>query len=169
MGDYAITRLPLRTGVLGISALPGRSGFYQRDLNAILSWGANLVLTMTTAEELSYGDAMGLGTDLGAAGVLWHHLPIPDMGAPPPPTEAAWPEASSAAHDILRGGGRVLAHCYGGCGRSGMALLRLMVETGEEAGAALRRLRHVRPCAVETDAQFDWAACAQGKGRGAGA
>ncbi len=39
-----------------------------------------------------------------------------------------------------------------------MALLRLMVEAGEDPGAALSRLRAVRPCAVETAAQFDWAA-----------
>jgi len=55
------------------------------------------------------------------------------------------------------GGGKVLVHCMGGCGRSGMAVLRLMVETGEPPHSALSRLRAARPCAVETDAQFDWA------------
>jgi len=57
----------------------------------------------------------------------------------------------------LQGGGRVLIHCRGGCGRSGMAALRLMIESGEEAGAALSRLRALRPCAVETEAQMAWA------------
>ncbi len=54
-------------------------------------------------------------------------------------------------------GGRVLVHCMGGCGRSGMALLRLMVESGEPADRALARLRAVRPCAVETPEQLAWA------------
>ena len=50
-----------------------------------------------------------------------------------------------------------MIHCFGGCGRSGMAALRLMVEAGEDADEALERLRAVRPCAVETDAQLRWA------------
>lgn len=58
----------------------------------------------------------------------------------------------------LRNGGKVLAHCRGGCGRSGMAVLRLMVELGEAPDVALARLRDARPCAVETQAQLDWAA-----------
>jgi len=38
-----------------------------------------------------------------------------------------------------------------------MAALRLMVEAGEDANDALLRLRSIRPCAVETDAQMIWA------------
>ena len=33
-----------------------------------------------------------------------------------------------------------------------------MVESGEKPEAALQRLRAVRPCAVETEAQYLWAA-----------
>jgi hypothetical protein len=33
----------------------------------------------------------------------------------------------------------------------------LMIEMGEDADDALTRLRAVRPCAVETDAQLAWA------------
>jgi hypothetical protein len=38
-----------------------------------------------------------------------------------------------------------------------MAVLRLMIEAGEEPQSALARLRKVRPCAVETEAQMQWA------------
>jgi len=38
-----------------------------------------------------------------------------------------------------------------------MAVLRLMIEAGEEAGDALARLRSLRPCAIETHAQMAWA------------
>jgi len=57
----------------------------------------------------------------------------------------------------LQTGGSVLVHCKGGCGRSGMAALRLMVEAGEDPHLAFARLRDVRPCAVETEAQLAWA------------
>jgi hypothetical protein len=38
-----------------------------------------------------------------------------------------------------------------------MAVLRLMVEMGEDPEEALARLRAVRPCAVETEVQKAWA------------
>jgi hypothetical protein len=38
-----------------------------------------------------------------------------------------------------------------------MAVLRVMIAAGEDADAALLRLRTVRPCAIETDAQMQWA------------
>jgi protein-tyrosine phosphatase len=156
--SYPIAELELGGGVLGISPMPGRSGRYDADLSAILRWGATLVLTMTTEAELVRSGAGTLNEDLMAAGVQWRHLPIPDFGAPPPETANLWPEASLFAHEALGAGGRVLAHCYGGCGRSGMALMRLMVEAGEAPDHALARLRDVRPCAVEAESQRAWAA-----------
>ncbi len=155
---YRIAELPLGDGWLGIGPMPGRTGAFEADLSVILRWGAGLVLTMTTGNELERSGASRLGEELAAAGVEWRHLPIPDFGAPPPKTAALWPEASRVAHEVLAGGGRVFAHCFGGCGRSGMALLRLMFEAGEGAEPALARLREVRPCAVEADSQMAWAA-----------
>jgi protein-tyrosine phosphatase len=154
---YQIDELSFGPGWLGIGPMPGRSGRYDADLNAILKWGAGLVLTMTTAEELKAAGAAEFGRDLELAGVEWHHLPVPDFGAPPDETLAIWPDAAREAAGLLASGGRVFAHCFGGCGRSGMALMRLMVESGEDAGRALERLRETRPCAVETEAQKAWA------------
>ena len=158
MGEFAISTLALGDGEIGISPIPGRTGSYDTDLSMVLHWRPAVVLTMVTAQELSYVGAAGLGDDLAAAGIDWRHLPVPDFGAPPEETAALWPEASGAAHQTLGQGGRVLAHCYGGCGRSGMALLRLMIEAGEDADPALERLRDARPCAVEREAQRAWAA-----------
>ncbi|MEO0930779.1 MAG: protein phosphatase [Pseudomonadota bacterium] len=138
--------------------MPGRSGAYDADLSAILRWDAALVLTMTTEVEFARCGAAALADDLMSAGVAWRHLPIPDFGAPPPETADLWPDASQLAHAVLDAGGHVFAHCYGGCGRSGMALLRLMVEAGEACDVAIERLRAVRPCAVETEEQKAWAA-----------
>lgn len=158
LSDYRIAELPLGGGYLGIAPMPGRRGYFASDLNQILRWGAGMVLTMTTAEELERCGSGDLGNELRTAGVDWRHLPIADFGAPPPEIDALWPEVSAEARRLLDRGGKVLAHCYGGCGRSGMALLRLMVEAGEDVDTALKRLRAERPCAVETDGQRAWAA-----------
>ncbi len=158
---YEISQIALGRGWLGIAPMPGRTGRYDADLGVILRWPANLVLTMTPLAELERSGAGGLKADLRAAGVEWRQVAIPDFGAPGRETLELWGEVSGFAHETLSGGGRVLAHCHGGCGRSGTALLRLMVEAGEDADAALTRLRAVRPCAVETEAQRAWASLAQ--------
>ena len=153
-----IAELAVGGGMLGIGPMPGRGGDYSRDLEQLLRWGPGLALTMTTAEELAAAGATGLPVDLAEAGVAWLHLPIGDYGAPSGSTLAEWPAASVRARGVLAAGGRVWVHCMGGCGRSGTAALRLMVEAGEDPVAALERLRGVRPCAVETPEQFQWAA-----------
>jgi protein-tyrosine phosphatase len=147
-----IAELPLGRGKLGICPMPGRAGFYQADLEALRHWGPALVITLTTAEELSR-IAPDLPADLARLGIRWLHFPVADYGIP---TEG-WPEVSAAAHAEITQGNKVLAHCMGGCGRSGSALLRLMVEAGEAPDLALTRLRQARPCAVETEAQYAWA------------
>jgi protein-tyrosine phosphatase len=157
LAEFAIAELGLGNGTIGISPLPGRGGAYLADLARVLRWSPSLVLTMVTVDELERAGADRFGDDLEAAGIGWHHLPIPDFSAPPEATAALWPEASDASHEALAQGGKVLAHCYGGCGRSGMALLRLMVEAGEDADPALKRLREVRACAVEAESQRAWA------------
>lgn len=153
-----IAELAVGGGMLGIGPMPGRGGDYPRDLAQLLRWGPGLALTMTTAEELAATGAEGLPGDLIDAGVDWLHLPIGDYGAPSGQTLADWPAASLRARQVLASEGRVWVHCMGGCGRSGTAALRLMVEAGEGPAAALERLRGVRPCAVETPEQFQWAA-----------
>ncbi len=149
-----IAEVAVGGGVLGVGPMPGRDAGYDTDLADLLAWGPGLALTMTTAAELAAKGADRMPRDLGAAGVDWLHLPIRNYGAPTGQTLDAWPRASARARDILAGGGRVWVHCMCGCGRSGTAALRLMVEAGEEPSAALERLRAVRPCAVEAPSSF---------------
>lgn len=158
MAQFEIADLPLLSGRIGICPIPGRSGNYETDLTSLLNWKPDLVLTMTGETELELVGALAFGNDLEAAGIVWAHLPITDLGAPDDKISARWPSVSQRALAILADGGRVLAHCFGGCGRSGMALMRLMVEAGEDADRALDRLRDARPCAVETESQRTWAA-----------
>ncbi|RKF14003.1 protein phosphatase [Roseovarius spongiae] len=157
MGAFVIHALPVGAGILAIAPLPGRSGDYAADLAHLKDWRPSLVLTLTTPGEMAEAGVPELGHDIGAMGSRWAHLPVADLAAPDAAQHGSWREASRAALAALAGGGRVLIHCLGGCGRSGMAALRLMIEAGEAPDAALARLRAIRPCAVETQAQARWA------------
>jgi len=166
MESFAVYDLAAGGGGLGLCAVPGGAGDYAGDLALLRRWRPDLVLSMTEPVELAMAGAAGLAADLRALGIGWRSLPIRDFAAPDPTAEAQWPAISEVAGKLLARGGRMLVHCRGGCGRSGMAALRLMVEQGEPAAHSLARLRHVRPCAVETDAQRQWA-IAPGDGPGA--
>ena len=157
MCDYQIAGLPVAGGTLGIAPLPGHGGVYADQLSALLRWAPGLVLSMTGAREMAAAGAAALGRDLARAGVAHRGFALPDMAVPGPAAQAAWPELAEMLLQRLAAGGRVLVHCKGGCGRSGMVAVRLMVLAGEAPEAALARLRRIRPCAVETAAQRLWA------------
>jgi len=146
---FAIFALPVLAGELAISPVPGPA-----DIAAIRLWGPSQVVTLLTESEMSLLALQPFGEAVGAR---WWHLPITDFGTPAAETAARWPVVAVTLLAALAAGERVLIHCRGGCGRSGMLALRLMVMAGEAPDAALTRLRAVRPCAVETAAQMDWA------------
>ena len=149
MSNYVIYSLPAAGGTLALSPLP-----LGADLQTMLDWQPDLVVSMTSQEEMDRLGAGDLGQALLQAGVKWHHLPAVDYGTPDSPDIRM---IEDAALDVLRAGGKVLTHCRGGCGRAGMMALRLMIAAGEAPDPALTRLREVRSCAVETDAQLAWA------------
>jgi len=158
MGEFVIHALSVGDGIVAIAPMPGSSGDYAADLEHMGEWAPAFVISMTTRLEMVADGVEGLGAEMQKRGARWIHLPVGDFGVPEGEVARAWPEVSERTRAALRGGGRVLIHCKGGCGRSGMVALRLMVESGEKPEAALQRLRAVRPCAVETEAQYLWAA-----------
>jgi hypothetical protein len=144
-------------GKIGLCRMPGRGGDIAADVAAITAWSPAVVVSLAGRRELEVFAADRLPEMLAPFGVGHAHFPIADYSAPDA-GDAGWRAVADRLLAALDGGGRVLVHCMGGCGRSGAAALRLMVERGEAAEAALARLRAVRPCAVETDGQLAWAA-----------
>jgi protein-tyrosine phosphatase len=157
MAGFVIHALPVLRGILAIAPLPGAGGDYAADLVHLKDWRPAMVMTLTTLSEMAVVGAANLGHDVVHIGTRWVHVPVADFGVPDAAGAAIWRSAASVASPALRGGGRVLIHCQGGCGRSGMAALRLMIAAGEAPDAALARLRAVRPCAIETQSQMRWA------------
>lgn len=155
---FEIVEYPLGGGVISLSPQP----VIGVDFAQLRRWAPDHVVSLTSSEEMR-----DVGQNAGAEGVLeqlsggpwqWHHHAIQDFGVPDASFEAAWPVLATALSAALHDGQRVLAHCRGGCGRSGMVVMALMVRFGRAPKAALAELRLRRPCAVETEAQAFWAA-----------
>jgi hypothetical protein len=143
-------------GALGISPMPGRDGHLARDVAMISNWSPAIVATLTEADEIAANGTGSLPRLLAERGISHRRFPIVDYGTPEA-GDAAWAALAADLHAALDSGRRVLVHCMGGCGRSGMIALKLMVERGESPEAALARLRLARPRAVETEGQLAWA------------
>jgi protein-tyrosine phosphatase len=144
-------------GRIGICRLPGLDGDPQADLETIRRWEPGVVVSLTEQAEMEACGGGRLSGFLAGAGIGWVHFPIRDYGGPDARGRTSWPALGRRLHGIVKGGGGIVLHCRGGRGRSGMIALRLLVEQGEPASDALRRLREIRPGAVETDEQLAWA------------
>lgn len=142
MNAPMVAELALAPGVIGIAPAPWQSGWRA----AYEAWRPDIVVGLTQAHEAPAGFEW--------AQTPYVHWPIVDYGVP---ERGDWADLAARLHAGLDRGDRVLLHCRGGCGRSGMVFLRLLIERGEEGAAALARVRAVRPCAVETEAQMAWA------------
>lgn len=159
MDDFAIYEIAVGGGTLALCPLAGRGGDYAGDLARVRAWDADIVLTMVEAQELAAKRAARFGADVAPA--VWVHFPVVDYQVPEARQADQWAVIEAQILTNLAQGGRVLVHCMGGCGRSGMAVLRVMIAAGEASDLALVRLRGARPCAVETEAQMVWA-CGRG-------
>jgi hypothetical protein len=155
MDDFAIYELAVGGGTLALCPLTGRGGNYASDLAKVRAWVPDIVLTMVETQELAAKGAAGFGADVAPA--VWLHLPVVDYQVPDASQAGDWAAIEAQILASLAQGARVLIHCMGGCGRSGMAFLQVMIAAGEPPDLALARLREVRPCAVETEAQMAWA------------
>ena len=145
---------------LGLTICPGkkdrRAGWdrdLHKDLVAIRDWGASTVVTLIEDHEFRLLGIDTLGEQVGRLAMQWVHLPIRDVDVPDIRFESAWTTEGPALHRRIDNGERVLIHCRGGLGRTGLVAAMILVERGTEPREAIRRVREVRPHAVETTEQ----------------
>ncbi len=154
-------------GKIGVTFAPGKNDRFatggpwardlDKDLDAIVAWDARMIVTLLESHELAHLAITRLGMEVQRRGIEWLHLPIPDVSTPDPEFEAEWPAVSDHLRSRLDAGENILIHCRGGLGRSGMIAARLLAETGVDAEEAIARVRAVRPGAIETWEQEQWA------------
>lgn len=148
-------------GRLGVTFCPGKyqdasmTGAWSRDvatdLQSTLAWGARHLVTLITDPEITALRVTDLGRMAGALGIAWYHLPIIDGDVPDAEFEHRWDSVGPLLCERLFTGDGVVVHCMGGLGRAGTIAARILLETGTatDADEAIRRVRAVRPGAVE--------------------
>lgn len=155
--QIAEVRLYQGGGSLGLTLCPGKkdaSRSWSRDLGTdlqfIRAWGATTVVTLIEDHEFCLLGVESLAHDVSALGMTWLHLPILDVSIPDSRFEDAWGSAGLKLHDRLDAGEKILIHCRGGLGRTGLVAGRILVERGYASQDAIQRIRSVRPHAIET-------------------
>jgi ADP-ribosyl-[dinitrogen reductase] hydrolase len=123
-------------------------------MQVVKSWGATAWLNLLTTTEMLDLQVGDLEVAVKGSGICYYRLPIEDGGIPDATFEKSWNTIGAQLREELLRGGKILIHCKGGLGRSGMIAARLIVELGAATPeAAIRQVRASRPGAIETRAQ----------------
>lgn len=158
--------LPETGGQIGMTLCPGKCGrstfgyTWQRDMDAdmqvVLDWGADIVVTLMETDELQLYHAGNIGDLCSREGIEWHHLPIRDVDIPDKQFGQLWTYSGFKIRSSLKRGKSVLVHCRGGLGRTGTIVARLLIELGWDSGTAIKTIHTVRPGTIETKRQEDY-------------
>lgn len=150
-------------GEIGLTLCPGKKGAsvygapWDRDLASDLAvikkWGATTLVTFLEDHEFGILSVPDLGQKAEEFGLEWHHLPIPDVKVPTERFELLWTYSGHVLRKKLASGEKIVLHCRGGLGRTGVVGARLLIEFGLDPSDAIGRVRAARKGAIETKEQ----------------
>ena len=157
--------VPGTAGAIGMTFCPGKvqpnalSGSWARgldtDLHAIQNWGAVALVSLMEQHEYRELGVADLPNRL-PGGMQYFQLPIPDGGVPDTQWEKQWEDAGKHIRALLGLGKKIVIHCKGGLGRTGLLAARLLVEFGMRADHAVEAVRKARPGTIENSAQEEY-------------
>lgn len=145
-------------GRIGLTLGPGkRDARWERDLDADLErlrkiYRVDVLVSLLPADERDALGMKALPERAAAHALALEELPILDGSVPDP---AALDALVSRLMAAAASGQNVVVHCRGGLGRSGLVVAACLAARGLPGEQALVAVRHVRPGAVETDAQAE--------------
>ena len=157
--------VPGTAGMIGMTFCPGKvqknamSGSWTRDLNtdmqAIQSWGATALISLMERHEFDELSVAAMAKHI-PDGMQHFILPMPDGGVPDCEWEDRWKEIGPHIRALLIWGKRVVIHCKGGLGRTGLLAARLLVEFGMPPEDAMRAVRKARIGTIENSQQEEY-------------
>lgn len=161
-----IAEIDLFPGLIGLTFCPGKQGDsligapwarnLEIDIRAIQEWGAAVIVTLMEQFEFVLLGVPHLGNVIQDAGIEWVHLPIRDVSVPNETFQKDWPGLAKTLQHRLSNNERILFHCRGGLGRTGLVAGLLLVDLGWDADTAINTVRDVRPGSIETIEQENY-------------
>lgn len=150
--------VPGTEGAIGMTILPGRRDRDRSladDLGVIRAEGVSSIVCLITENEFSSYGVPELKSAYAAAGFDTRYLPIADQTAP---EASALGETLQWMESRIQKGERVLVHCAGGLGRSGLLAAAYLIEKrGMHSTAAIDLVRQARGMrAIETRRQEEF-------------
>jgi protein tyrosine/serine phosphatase len=135
----------------------------RRRMDAFLEAGVNTFIDLTQPNELMpYENILKEQAEIYGVNASYHRFPIRDYSVPSSETMTA---ILNTIDKSINGGGCVYVHCWGGVGRTGMAVGCYLIRHGkpnEEAVAQVDQLYKTRPANIrhprspETDEQIEF-------------
>ena len=127
-------------GELSGASQPGLYGDWGSDISFLRNQGINFVMSLT--EEPLIQENLAQESDFG-----FYHFPIRDMDAPMPRPAH---EAIMVLNKAIARGNKVLIHCKGGVGRTGMIGACYLVTKGYAAEDAITKVRQIHQPYIQT-------------------
>jgi protein-tyrosine phosphatase/nicotinamidase-related amidase len=144
-------------GNIGLTILPGRKDYSRsvdEDLKQLKEYGVDTIIPLITADEFGHFGVSDLLEKYEEYGFNIHSLPIMDQ------LVSSEEEMVDMVHYLDRAvlkGEKVLLHCVGGLGRSGLVAASYLKYKGLNSDEAIKAVRKVRgPRTVESKIQEEF-------------
>ncbi len=144
-------------GSLGLTILPGRKDYSRSiddDIQQLKSAGVDIIIPLITDDEFHHFGVDELLEEYAENGFHVRRLPIMDQLVS---SEQEMRELVIFMDEQISAGEKIMVHCVGGLGRSGMAAASFLKFKGLSADKAIEVIRQTRgPRAVESKIQEDF-------------
>lgn len=147
----------IETGAIGLTILPGRKDYSRSvddDLMQLKKYGVNTVIPLITDDEFEHFGVPQLLDKYDEFGFNTHRLAIMDQLAS---SDDEMLELVTYIEGRLKNNEKIVLHCVGGLGRSGLVAASYLKYKGKSAVDAIKSVREIRgPRAVESKIQEEF-------------
>jgi len=147
----------LQNGSIGMCMCPGRNNHkkwsrdFATDLQVLISHNVEFVVNLMTSAEIQKMGLSDVSERLGAVNIDFLHYPISDKWIPG--SNDDFLNLTQILVDKIKLGKKIVVHCNGGKGRTGLTVVACLIKLGVTQIEAISKIRNVRPGMLQNPAQ----------------